>query len=136
MGGGAGGHVPPQFSQKYELVGQFLLKGRAIFLFRFCSLIFLIFFFSFITCSMHKNPLQNTGKGIKGTLFFETFQGSMPRNPLEVSTPSVQVGQIHVCPPTLRGGAHIMCVFIYCSCQLKISMNAISSLGHRSFCNK
>ena len=50
---------------------------------------------------MHKNPLQNTGKGIKGTLFFETFRGSMPRNPLEVSAPSVQVGQIHVCPPKI-----------------------------------
>ena len=48
---------------------------------------------------MHKNPLQNTGKGIKGTLFFETFRGSMPRNPQEVSAPSVRVGQIHVCPP-------------------------------------
>ena len=30
---------------------------------------------------MHKNPLQNTGKGIKGTLFFGTFRGSMPLEP-------------------------------------------------------
>ena len=50
---------------------------------------------------MHKNPLQNTGKGIKGTLFFETFWGSMPRNPQEVSAPSVRVRQIHVCPPQI-----------------------------------
>ena len=30
---------------------------------------------------MHKNPLQNTGKGIKGTLVLGTFRGSMPLEP-------------------------------------------------------
>ena len=30
---------------------------------------------------MHKNPLQNTGKDIKETLFFKIFRGSMPSDP-------------------------------------------------------
>ena len=40
-------------------------------------------FFSLITCSIHKNPLQNTGIGIQDTLF-KISQGSMPPNPIEV----------------------------------------------------
>ena len=37
---------------------------------------------------MHKNPLQNTGKGIKEILFFKIFRGGGSRTPLEVSAPS------------------------------------------------
>ena len=37
--------------------------------------------FSFVTCSMHKKPHQNAGNGIKETLFFKIFLGSMPPNP-------------------------------------------------------
>ena len=40
---------------------------------------------------MHKNPLQNAGKGIKETLFFKIF--------LQVSTPLARVGQNYVFPP-------------------------------------
>ena len=38
-------------------------------------------FFSFVTCSMHKNPHQNARNGIKDTLFFKIFLDSMPPDP-------------------------------------------------------
>ena len=70
-GEGQGGQVPPPPSKKYQLVGRFLLKSWAIFLSRFCSLIFLIFsFYSSLA-----------GKDIKETLFFKIFQGSIPPDP-------------------------------------------------------
>ena len=49
---------------------------------------------------MHKNPHQNAGNGIKETLFFKIFHGSMSPDPppLEVLAPSVRVGQIRVHP--------------------------------------
>ena len=40
-----------------SLVRQFLLKSWAIFLFRVCFISIPNIFFSFITCSVHKNPL-------------------------------------------------------------------------------
>ena len=36
---------------------------------------------------MHKNPHQNAGNGIKETLIFKIFLGSMPPTPLEVLAP-------------------------------------------------
>ena len=67
----------------------------------FCFTNILNIFFSFVACSMHKNPHQNAGNGIKETLFFKIFLEKMPRTPLEVLAPSVQVGQIRVCPPKI-----------------------------------
>ena len=77
MGGGA---AAPQFSQKHELVGQFLLKSRAIFLLMFCFTNILNIFFSFVTCSMHKNPHQNAGNGIKESIF-QNFPGEHDPDP-------------------------------------------------------
>ena len=36
---------------------------------------------------MHKNPHQNAGNGIKETLFFKIFLGSMPPDPPRGSRP-------------------------------------------------
>ena len=47
----------------------------------FCFTNILNIFFSFVTCSMHKNPHQNAGNGIKETLFFKISLGSMPPDP-------------------------------------------------------
>ena len=44
-----------------------------------------------------KNLHQNAGDGIKDTLFFKIFQGSMPRTPLEVLAASVR--RANLCPP-------------------------------------
>ena len=65
----------------------------------FCFINILNIFFSFVTCSMHKNPHQNAGNGIKETLFFKIFLESMPWTSLEALAPSAQVGQIRVCSP-------------------------------------
>ena len=70
---GGGGQLP-QFSQKYQLVGQFLLKSWAIFLFMFCFTNILNIFFSFVTCSMHKNPHQNAGMALKRLYFSNYFR--------------------------------------------------------------
>ena len=67
----------------------------------FCFTNILNIFFSFVACSMHKNPHQNAGNGVKETLFFKIFLEKMPRTPLEVLAPSVRVGQIRVCPPKI-----------------------------------
>ena len=67
----------------------------------FCFTNILNIFFSFVTCSMHKNPHQNAGNGIKETQFFKIFLGSMLPDPLEVLAPSARVGQIHVFPPKI-----------------------------------
>ena len=91
-----GGQLPLQFSQKYELFGQFLLKSRAIFLFMFCFTNILNIFFSFVTCSMHKNPHQNAGMALTRFYFSKFSWGTCPRNPLEVFAPSARVGQIRV----------------------------------------
>ena len=45
---------------------------------------------------MHKKSHQNAGNGIKESLFFKIFLGSMPLDPLEVLAPLVRVGQIPV----------------------------------------
>ena len=87
QGGGGGGGGSSPFSQKYYLVGQFLLKSGAISLFRFCFTDILNIFFSFVTCSMHKNLLQNAGYGIKETLFFKIFRRACLRIPLDVLAP-------------------------------------------------
>ena len=46
----------------------------------FCFTNILNIFFSFVTCSMHKNPHQNAGNGIE-TLFFKIFVESMLPDP-------------------------------------------------------
>ena len=76
-----------------------MLKSRAIFLFMFCFTNILNIFFSFVICSMHKNPYQNAGNGIKETLCFKIFLGSIPPDPLEFLAPSARVGQIRFRPP-------------------------------------
>ena len=102
-GGGGGGRgaasppPPPPFRQK-ELVGQFLLKSRAIFLFMFCFTNILNIFFSFVTCSMHKNPHQNAGNAIKKTLFFKIFLESMPTDPPRGSR-AFGASRANLCPP-------------------------------------
>ena len=71
--------------------------NRAIFLFMFCFSNILNIFFSFFTCSMHKNPHQNAGNGIEmeKKLYFSKFSwGACPLTPLEVLAPSARVGQI------------------------------------------
>ena len=60
------------------LVRQFLLKSRAIFLFTFCFTNILDIFFSFVTCSMHKNPHQNVG--IRDFIF-QNFSGEHALDP-------------------------------------------------------
>ena len=79
-GGGGGGRgaaaPPPQFSQKYQLVGQFLLKSRAIFLFRFCSLIFLIFSFHSSLALCIKTHSKTQEKALK-RLCFSKFSGGL-----------------------------------------------------------
>ena len=47
----------------------------------FCFSNILNIFFWFVTCPMHKNPHQNAGNGIKKTLFFKIFLGSIPPDP-------------------------------------------------------
>ena len=54
--------------------------------------------FSFVTCSMHKNPHQNVGNGIKETLFFKIFLGSMPPDPLR-SSRTFGASRANPCPP-------------------------------------
>ena len=76
-----------------------LLKSRAIFLFRFCFTNILNIFFSFVTCSMHKNPHQNAGNGIEETLFFKILP--CPRKLLEALAPSARVGKICIRPPKI-----------------------------------
>ena len=98
--------IQPSISKLPELLLLVLLfkyfnvYWRPVFLFRNHSFCFINIpnniFFSFFTCSMHKNPLQNAGNGIKMTLFFKIFPGGMHLNPLEVLAPSMRVGQIHV----------------------------------------
>ena len=51
----------------------------------FCFTDILNIFFSLVTCSMHKNPHQNAGNGIKETLFFKIFLGTMPPAPPKIS---------------------------------------------------
>ena len=48
---------------------------------------------------MHKNPLQNAGKGVEEILFFKIFRGSMPRTPVEVSAPLARVIHVYTPPP-------------------------------------
>ena len=43
-----------------KLQNNFILKSRAIFLFRFCFINISNIFFSFVTCSMHKNQSCKT----------------------------------------------------------------------------
>ena len=68
MSGGVynGSFLPPQFSQKYELVGQYLLKSRATSCLEFVSLIFLILSF------------QNAGNGNKMFYFSKFPEGHSP----------------------------------------------------------
>ena len=76
-------------------------------------------FFSFVTCSMHKNAHQNAGNGIKETLFFKMFMGNMPPDPLEALTPTAQVGQICVPPPPQKFPSLYAydCVKQLCHCE-------------------
>ena len=83
---GQGGSCPPPSSLVRDIISRaILLKNRAILLFMFCFTNILNIFFSFVTCSMHKNPHQNAGNGIKETLFFQIFLASMALNPLRGS---------------------------------------------------
>ena len=66
----------------------------------FCFTNILNIFFSFVTCSMHKNSHQNAGNGIKETIF-QNFPGEHARTPLEVFAPSARVGQIRVRLPKI-----------------------------------
>ena len=50
-------------------------------MFGFCFVNIPNIFHSFTTCSIHKKPLQNTGNGLKETLFFKIFQGACPKLP-------------------------------------------------------
>ena len=61
---------------------------------------------------MHKNPHQNAGNGIKATLFFKIFLGSMPPDPPEVLAPSARVGQIRVRPPPQISKPVRLCIHI------------------------
>ena len=72
--------------------------GRSIFLFMFCFINILNIFFSFVTCSMHKNPHQNAGNGIEETLFFKIFLGSMPSDPSR-GFRAFGVSRANSCPP-------------------------------------
>ena len=58
-------------------------------------------FFSFVTCSMHKNPHQNAGNGIKETLFFKIFLGSMAPDPPRGSR-AFGVSRANSCPPPAK----------------------------------
>ena len=62
---GRGGGSFQQFSQKYLPVHFFFTNISNI-------------LFSFVTCSMHKNPHQNAGNGIKEIQLFKIFLRSMP----------------------------------------------------------
>ena len=75
-----------------------LLKIRAIFLFMFCFTNILNIFFSFVTFSMHKNPHQNAGNGIKETLLFKISPGSMAPNPPRGSR-VFSASRANSCPP-------------------------------------
>ena len=46
---------------------------------------------------MHKNPHQNAGNGIKETLFFKIFLGSMPPDPR--GSRAFGASQENSCPP-------------------------------------
>ena len=106
QGGGRGGWLPPpQFSQKYYVVGQFLLKSR------FCFTNVLNIVFSFVTCSMHKNPHQNAGNGIKETLFFKIFPGSMPPDPPRGSH-IFGASRANSCPPPKISKPVCLCVYV------------------------
>ena len=83
--GGEGGSPSPPLSQKYLLVGQLLLKSRAIFLFKIL-LIFLIF-------SFH----SSLGILITQTKALETALKRLSRGSISPDLlPEVRVGQIHV----------------------------------------
>ena len=60
--------------------------------------IHLCIFFSFVTCSMHKNPHQNAGNSIKDTLFFKIFLGSMAPDPPRGSR-AFGASRANSCPP-------------------------------------
>ena len=67
---------------------------------------------------MHKNPYQNAGNGIKKTLFFKIFLGSMLPDPLEVLAPSARVGQIRVRPPKIFKPVRLWTLSVRCrTCQ-------------------
>ena len=102
-----GGAAAPQFSQKYQLVRQFLLKSRTIFLFMFCFTNILNIFFSFVTCSMHKTHTKTQEMALKGLYFSKFSCGACPRTPLEVLAPSARVGQIRVRPPKISTPVHL-----------------------------
>ena len=55
-------------------------------------------FFSFVTYSKHKNPHQNEGNGIKETLFFKIFLGSMPLDSPRGSR-AFGASRANSCPP-------------------------------------
>ena len=77
-GGGAGGAAAlPSLVKNMNYSGNFYLVFQSL----FCFTNILNIFFSFVNCSMHKNPHQNAGNGIKETLFFKIFLGSMPPDP-------------------------------------------------------
>ena len=85
-GCGGGASLVNFYLKVGQFFRQFLLKSRAIFLFMFCFTNILNIFFSFVTCSMHKNPALKR-------LYFSKFSWrACPRTPLEV-------GQICVRPP-------------------------------------
>ena len=100
-GGGQGGCCSPSLVRNINYSGNFYLRVGQSSCSCFCFTNILNIFFLFVTCSMHKNPHQNAGNGIKETLFFKIFLGSMARTPLEVLAPSARVGQIRVRPPKI-----------------------------------
>ena len=65
----------------------------------FVSLIFLIFSFHLSLASCIKTHTKSQQNGIKETLFFKIFLGSVPPDPLKVLASLARVGQIRVRPP-------------------------------------
>ena len=107
----------------------------------FCFTNILNIFFSFVTCSMHKNPHQNAGNGIKKSLFFKIFLGSMrpppplcrvrpPPPPQFLSPYFYAIEQIHT-EDYLRAKS-VRCLFD-CVCKCVCKWGCIVMLRARMF---
>ena len=84
-----------------------------MFSFMLCFTNILNIFFSFATCSMHKNPHKNAGNGIKETLFFKIFPGSMPPDPPRGS----RVSRANSCPPPKKKISNPVRLWLLCTRQ-------------------
>ena len=78
---------------------------------------------------MHKSPHQNAGNGIRETLFFKIFLGSMPLDPLEV------LEQIRVAPPPPKNRKPVYLEYterLETSDWILIRTNYIHKLTHKN----